>query len=91
MDYTLLTQGQKDQIALRKLLDLEAEHYGLEMDVKVAISTDVHNDNVINAQQQVILLARQINLLRSWLLPPEPEEDVAIDASANGQELAEVD
>jgi hypothetical protein len=85
MDYTLLTQAQKDQISLRKLLDLEAEHFGLEMDVKVALSTGVDNDNVTAAQQQIALLAQQINLMRSWVLPPHSDGEAEVEVSSNGQ------
>lgn len=89
MEYMLLTQEQRDQVSLRKLLDLEAAHYGLELEVKIALSTGVRDDSVITAQQQVVLLARQISLLCSWIRPAE-EEDVETPVP-NGQDPVEVE
>lgn len=97
MDYTLLTDAQRQQIALRKLLDLEAEHAGMELDIRLALSSGVDNDNVTQAQQQLAVLARQIDLLRTWVLPPSPEvddESIVTDddlVSSNGQELVEAE
>lgn len=96
MDYTLLTDTQRQQIALRKLLDLEAEHAGMELDIRLALSTGVVNDNVTNAQQQFVLLGRQIELLRSWVLPPQTDEDSVVPdhddlISPNGLDPVEVE
>lgn len=88
MDYLLLTQEQKSQISLRKLLDLEAEHFGLEMDVKVALTTGVENENVVAAQQRLVLLARQIDLVRSWLMPAHEEP---AEPAPNGLDPVEVE
>lgn len=85
MDYLLLTSEQKSQISLRKLLDLEAEHFGLEMDIKIALATGVDNDNVTAAQQQIVLLSRQIDLVRSWVLPPTSDAEAETDVPSNGQ------
>lgn len=87
MDYHLLTGKQREQISLKRLLDMEAEHAGLELDIRIALSTGVNNDNLTGAQQQLALLARQIELLHTWLTPPPVDEDtdkVPVDVAANG-------
>lgn len=95
MDYTLLTDAQRQQISLRKLLDLEAEHCGMDLDIRLALFTGVDNDNVLKAQQQLALLDRQINLLRAWTLPPGDDDDPIVTdddrVSSNGQELIEAE
>lgn len=82
MDYQLLTAKQQAQIAHQKLLDLEAEHARLELDLRLAVATGIENDNVEAAKGQLEVLVQQIATLTSWLIPP-PDEDAV--GRSNGQ------
>lgn len=85
MDYTLLTGQQQQQIALRKLVELEAEHAGLEFDVRLAAASGVENDNVVQARAQLELLVQQIAIVTSWVMHPPSEPEIDEEASPNGQ------
>lgn len=82
MNYRLLTETQLAQIVQRRLLDLEAEHARLDLDVRLAKATGVDNDNVTAAVNQLELLVEQIAVLVSWSMP-RPVDDV-VEASSNG-------
>lgn len=87
MDYLLLTGQHKDQISLRKLLELESEHHGLELNIRLATAAGIENENVEAARNQALILERQISILTAWIQPaPEEENDEVIDAPvANGR------
>jgi hypothetical protein len=74
MDYLLLTDQQKDQISLRKLLDLESEHNALELNIRLAVAAGIENDSVENARNQQLILERQISILTAWI-SPAPQDD----------------
>lgn len=92
VDYFLLTGQQREQISLRKLLDLESEHHALDLDIRLATASGIENDRVEAARNQAIILERQISILISWVQPPaEPEEEDAepVDMPvANGRKPA---
>jgi hypothetical protein len=90
MDYLLLTDEQKNQIALRRLLDLEAEHNGLELDIRLATASGVENENVERARNQTVILERQISTLVSWVQPADKadsddEVELVDEPVANGR------
>jgi cytidylate kinase len=90
VNYLLLTDAQQGQIALRRLLELEAEHAGIDLDLRLAAAAGIENDVVVNARNQATILARQIAILTSWIQPPaqDQEEQIMNEESANGQEPA---
>lgn len=92
VDYLLLTDQQKDQISLRKLLDLESEHNALELNIRLAVASGIENESVENARNQQLILERQISILTSWVQPPPAEEaeDVELvdEPVANGRKPA---
>lgn len=92
VDYLLLTDQQKDQISLRKLLDLESEHNALELNIRLAVASGIENESVENARNQQLILERQISILTSWIQPPPAEgaEDVELvdEPVANGRKPA---
>lgn len=67
MDYRLLNDGQKQQIARQRLLELEAEHARLALDLRISAATGVENDNVVAGRNQLDLLAKQVETLASWI------------------------
>lgn len=75
MDYLLLTEQHKEQISLRKLLELESEHNALELNIRLATAAGIENDNVDNARSQQQILERQISILSAWIQPPAEEEN----------------
>lgn len=83
MGYHRLTDIQLTGIANQKLLELEAEHARLELDIRVSKATGIENDNVAAGEEQLDLLVRQIATLASWIMPPPVYE-----ASANGHREA---
>lgn len=89
VDYLLLTDQQKDQISLRKLLDLESEHNALELNIRLAVASGIENESVENARNQQLILERQISILTSWIqpAPAEEAEDVELvdEPVANGR------
>lgn len=92
VDYLLLTDQQRDQISLRKLLDLESEHNALELNIRLAVAAGIENESVENARNQQLILERQISILTSWIQPPPAEEaeDVELvdEPVANGRKPA---
>lgn len=78
-EYRLLSAQQQAQIASQKLLDLEAEHARLELELRLAAATGVENENVTAARGQLELLVQQVATLTSWIIPPPVDE-----APANG-------
>jgi hypothetical protein len=91
VDYLLLTDQHKGQISMRKLLDLESEHHGLELNIRLATAAGIENDSVENARNQAHILERQISILTTWIQPPaEEENDVELvdEPVANGRKPA---
>lgn len=84
-EYRLLTARQIAEIHQRKLLELEAEHARLELDLRLAAASGIENDNVTEARAQLELLAQQIATLISWITPPPAE----IPVGANGHREAD--
>lgn len=81
-EYRMLSLRQQADIATRKLLELEAEHARLELELRLAHATGIENDSVHAAQEQLDILVRQIATLTSWLIPA-PE--TVVEAPSNGQ------
>ena len=84
MNYRLLSQAQLTQIIQQRMLDLEAEHFRLELDVRLAKATGVNNDNVTAAVDQLKLLEEQVAVLTSWTTPrPDDVEKVSSNGSGS--------
>lgn len=81
-EYRLLTQRQQAEIAHRKLLELEAEHARLELDIRLSKATGIENDSVATAEEHLVVLVQQMATLTSWLTPPPVEDEVPV--SENG-------
>lgn len=82
-EYRHLTPDQQAGICHQKLLELEAEHARLALDLRLAAATGIENENVVAARGQLDLLARQIEILGDWISPP------ALTANANGHREAD--
>ena len=76
MNYRLLNQDQKFGIRRQKLLELEAEHYRLDLELRIAASSAIENDNVKVAREQLDILNQQIETLVAWLAPT-PDVELA--------------
>lgn len=88
VNYRILNNGHIERIEADKLLQLEAEHARLSLDLRLARATGVQNENVAAADQQLALLVEQIATLTSWITPAPPEgavEGELVDAATNGQ------
>lgn len=81
-DYRHLTPDQQAQICHQKLLELEAEHARLALDLRLAAATGIENENVVAGRGRLDLLVRQIEVLGDWIEPP------ALTVNANGHREA---
>lgn len=89
MDYSLLGPSELNKIGRQKLLELEAEHARLDLDLRLAHATGIDNDNVTAATNQLAILVQQIATLTSWLTPAPIAEPS--DVSANGDQPVAVE
>lgn len=74
MEYRVLDERGVEQIALRKLLDLESNHASLDLDVRLAVATGIDGEPVAQGRQRLALLTLQISTLATWLWPPTENE-----------------
>lgn len=81
MGYHLLNAKQQAEIYHRKLLELEAEHVRLELELRLADAADIENDSVVEARSQLDVLVRQMATLASWIMPAPAEE---VPVASNG-------
>ncbi len=73
MDYTQLTPAQVDDIRRQKLLQIEAEHATLALDLQLADGVEMVNDQVETGRANLSLLERQhADLLRLMAPPASP-------------------
>lgn len=71
--YRFLSKAQLAAIWDNKVLELEAEHARLALDLRLARATNVENESVDTAQKHLNVLVAQMAALTSWM-SPEPEQ-----------------
>jgi hypothetical protein len=81
MDYTQLTESQIKDIRRQKLLEIEAEHARLALDLELAAGVGLANEQVSTGKANLAMLERQHTTLVDLLSPPEPSPNGA-DAMA---------
>jgi hypothetical protein len=75
VNYSTLTDAQKTQILRQKLLEVEAEHFGLNKNVELANAAGISNQQVEEAHSQIRMLETQMRILREDLGIKDVEDD----------------
>jgi DNA-binding XRE family transcriptional regulator len=70
MEYTQLTNAQVVDIRRQKLLEIEAEHARLALDLSLAAGVGVQTDQVAQGRANLSLLERQHKTLHDLMFPP---------------------
>lgn len=73
MEYALLTSAQHTEVRRQKLLELEAEHARLALDLKLAEAVGLKSEQVAIARANLALVERQHQVLREVMAPPAAE------------------
>lgn len=81
----ILNKDGLAEIYARKLLDLEIEHARLELELRLARATNIQNEAVANAENQMRVLNDQLDILQVWLAP-QPEEPTPVTVNGQGPE-----
>jgi hypothetical protein len=77
MDYRLLTNDHLTSIRHQKLLDLEANHARLALDVELAQGAGATDQQVASTLRDMIFIEAQVHLLLQLLAPKaKPAPDV---------------
>lgn len=83
MDYMQLTDAQLADVRRQKLLEIEAEHARLALDLDLASVVGMENEQVALAKTNLMALERQHQTLRELLAPPsaDPSDNGAVSAA----------
>lgn len=87
MKYEYLTAAQRQDILRQKRLQVEAEHAGLTLDLKLARIAGIENEQVAAAIAQLDVLDIQAKAIDDWMNAKEPEP-VRAYAENDGSEPA---
>lgn len=82
MDYRQLTDAQLAETRRQKLLEIEAEHARLALDLELADGVGLVSEQVVQGRANLALLERQHRLLSDIISPPP------VEPSGNGTEPA---
>ncbi len=74
MKYLQLTTGQLVDIRRQKLLEIEAEHARLALDLELAAAVQIATESVAQGKANLSLLERQHTVLREMMNPPAVAE-----------------
>lgn len=89
MEYKSLNASQLDEIRKQKLLEIEAEHARLLLDLELAAGVGLQGEQVAQGKVNVALLERQHRALSELIWPPPPPEPAG-GPSGNGSEALPV-
>jgi hypothetical protein len=84
MEYSQLTNAQITDIRRQKLLEIEAEHARLALDLDLAGKVGLQTEQVAQGRANLALLERQHRSLHDLMFPPVDPADV----SNNGPKVA---
>lgn len=79
MDYKMLTDVQLAEVRRQKLVQIEAEHAALALDLELADGVGLQSEQVAQGKANLLLLERQHRDLSNIMWPPQPT-----DAANNG-------
>ena len=72
MDYKLLTDDQLTEVRRQKLVQIEAEHAALALDLELAAEVNLATEQVAQGRANLLLLERQHRALSLIMWPPQP-------------------
>jgi hypothetical protein len=77
MDYKMLTDDQLADVRRNKLVQIEAEHAALSLDLELAAEVNLATEQVAQGRANLLLLERQHRVLSDIMWPP-------VEPSGNG-------